>query len=186
MIHGRDHWTIKLPILDPRSTLNAICAWKLASYGPGQAFDDVLLLPEGLIPVGPASGRSLRKAVHELAKLFRREFGYDFVQWSVKETNPRTEAFLWCSESWSFQVPLGAVCFRWREWKDAPAGWSLDWIWMHPFERRHGHLSTAWPFFSKLYGDFHVAPSLSPAMSSFVEKQKVASAPIMVSQGGQR
>jgi hypothetical protein len=66
---------------------------------------------------------------------------------------------------------IGACCFNWVEWQDAPPGYSLDWIWIHPFYRRVGLLSKVWPFFQETYGRFWVQKPHSLAMARFLNKQ---------------
>ena len=65
---------------------------------------------------------------------------------------------------------FGACCFRWREWADAPAGWSLDWVWLHPYFRRRQHLTKAWRQFEQEYGCFHLAKPVSLLMQAFLRK----------------
>lgn len=115
----------------------------------------------------PNSPIAYRKAVYRLAFLFKREFGYDFTQYGYEgqEDDDSAVAFLWGDE-----VAWGACCFRWREWEDCPHGYSLQWIWMHPYMRRQGHLSRAWPFFQKHFGRFWVEYPLSDAMNRFLER----------------
>ena len=124
------------------------------------------------------SDKRIHLMVEKLARYFRREFDYDCVQYSAVESTTRnktTEAFLWSvtglSATGYIQVAIGACCFRWRKWKDAPPGWALQWIWLHPYERNQGRLTRAWPYFRERFGDFHVEPPLSPAMRAFVAKQ---------------
>lgn len=133
------------------------------------------------------SRRSHRVAVRKLAEFFRREFGYDFVQYHEDDLdcNPRDTAYLWIHPeacdyvAWTavgdrrtvFRVPcIGACCFRWREWQNAPHGFALAWIWLHPYWRRHGLLSRQWSAFRAKFGVFDVEGPLSEAMKRFVEK----------------
>jgi hypothetical protein len=108
-----------------------------------------------------------RRAVWRLATYFRREFGYDFVQYGHEghEDDATARAFLWFGRN----VVIGACCFRWREWTDAPAGWAMQWIWLHPYSRSCGYLTRAWPYFRARFGDFHVERPLSRAMAGFLE-----------------
>lgn len=151
------------------------------------AFDSGLLLdmrcpryvhtPFGLYHphiVTTKSGKRIRKAVEQLALYFKREFGYDFVQYSAKETLHQDRAFLW-SDSTPHngrmqEVVYGACCFRWRKYKNHPHGWAMAWCWFHPYERRKGHLSDAWPYFQARFPGFTCEGPFSPAMTGFLLK----------------
>jgi hypothetical protein len=126
-----------------------------------------------LLPVRPQSPLRFRKAVETIAQYFRREFSYDFTQYDATErTDPRDQVFLWvnpCDDPAGVRA-LGAACFRWRRWQDGSAGLALSWLWLHPYCRRQGLLSAAWPYFCERFGDFQVEPPLSPAMEAFLAK----------------
>lgn len=119
-----------------------------------------------------------RKAAEKIAKFFRREFEYDCLQYTANEQDywrrdyTKDKVFIWTTptnyEEYKNTV-IGAAVFRWREWKDAPAGYALAWVWFHPYERNKGHLKKAWPHFKKLFGDFHVEGPLSQAMVGFLK-----------------
>lgn len=119
-----------------------------------------------------------RDAVYKMAQYFRRELHYDFVQYGPEETESELSlvAFLWLAPdvrhlSNDFRVPaVGATCFRWREWQNHPAGWAMDWIWMHPYFRRRGLLSASWLNFRDEFGDFVCEQPISASMKHFLEK----------------
>ena len=122
------------------------------------------------IRVTAKSKKSYRKAVYRLAQFFRREFDYDCVQYGYDgdEDDPTHVAFLWVHPeaiiSKEFKVPcIGACCFRLRQ-----SGYALQWIWIHPYWRRHGLLSEAWSEFITEFGAFDVEPPLSDAMKAFL------------------
>lgn len=120
------------------------------------------------------SPKLFRQAVEQMAYYFRREFGYDFVQYSSEEKDDGHRAYLWVLpetlENGKVKA-VGACCFRWREWEDAPASYALQWIWLHPHERRKGRLTQAWPYFQERFGKFIPEPPLSPAMKRFLLKR---------------
>ncbi|MCK4120398.1 hypothetical protein ACI2UK_27030 [Ralstonia nicotianae] len=132
--------------------------------------------------VGPGAPIVLLRAVEKLARYFKRELGFDFVQFEAAETPGAPdfvpyEAYLFhelardklTENQPAPQRVVGACCFRWREWEGREPGWSLDWVWMHPYFRRRGHLNGAWPSFQKRYGhEFHIAPPLSIEMQAFI------------------
>jgi hypothetical protein len=132
------------------------------------------------VPVTSRSPRALGKAVYRLAQFFRREFRYDFVQYGYegRDADPTHRAFLWphpeagwCGDA--FEVPLvGACCFRWRDdWPGVAPGHALQWVWFHPYHRRQGLLSEAWPAFREQFGNFVTEPPLSAAMKAFLAKR---------------
>lgn len=128
---------------------------------------------EAIWPVVVDSPRHERQRVERFARYFRREFGYDFVQFSACETDDDYVAFLFTERDvFGTPVPFGATCFRWRRWNDAPDGWAMQWIWMHPYYLAQGHLTEAWPLFRGLFGDFHVESPLSRAMEGFMVNAK--------------
>lgn len=117
--------------------------------------------------------KSARLAVDALAKYFRREFNYDFVQYEANEiTDDRDRVYLLTVNRYSHWLGVGSICFRWREWTDAPHRLALSWLWINPFLRRKGIVSLYWDGFRNLYGDFLVEPPLSPAMKAFLAKRK--------------
>jgi len=153
-------------LVDPEYT-DIICPWVRG----GLLGDD----PARVTWKSPAP---LRRAVYRLARYFQREFRYDFVQYGYegREDDPDAVAFLWPhveavpgDDRFSFPV-VGACCFRWRDWSDAPASWAFQWAWLHPYFRRRGLLSGAWPAFRAEFGGFVVEPPLSDAMAAFLRK----------------
>lgn len=129
--------------------------------------------PDDLSCVTTRSPLKLRRAVWQLAHYFRREFRYDVVQYGFegRETDTSARAYLWDLTDRGDEVhhAVGACCFRWRQYSDAPPGWALQWIWLHPFERGRGHLKRAWPYFRARFGDFDVEPPVSLAMAGFLD-----------------
>jgi hypothetical protein len=123
--------------------------------------------------VSVRSPQSYRRAVYRLARYFRREMDYDVVQYGFdgRESDPDHVAFLWVHPEAiglgeGFRVPcVGATCFRLRD-----EGRAMQWVWMHPYFRRRGLLSEAWPEFVREFGDFAVEGPLSAAMKGFLVK----------------
>lgn len=123
--------------------------------------------------ITPASPHVFRRSVWTCARYFRREFGYDSVQYGYegREHDPNSRAFLWFANEHSYRsTVIGACCFRWREFSNIPHCWALQWVWLHPYERREGHLLDYWPYFRARFGDFLPEGPVSPAMLSFLEK----------------
>jgi acetyltransferase ESCO-like protein len=72
------------------------------------------------VPVRASSKRFLRHRLYEIALMFRREGGYDFVQWD--ETSDDGHGYLLIDAEGR---ALGGAVVRWREYKDLPPGWFL-------------------------------------------------------------
>ncbi len=140
--------------------------------------------PSPLLVV-PDSPYRIRRFVETFAKHFRREFAYDFVPFEAAET-PTTlgyipyEAYLFHEVARDLLAPdypvkhrcFGACVFRRVECENAPACWSLQWVWLHPYFRNRGYLSEIWPEFIQKYGSFNVELPLSAAMEKFLEKKR--------------
>lgn len=131
----------------------------------------------------PESKKKLREYVERFARYFKRELQMDFIQFEASETPDTSgyvpyEAYLFHDRAYDVgdedsetkERCLGACCFRWIDWENAPASWSFEWVWIHPFRRGRGILRKAWPDFRRKYGEFHVAPPYSPAMEKFLER----------------
>ena len=134
----------------------------------------------GLSAVVTATSRPvLRRAVECIAYYFRREFSYDFVQYcSLEMEDDGHRAYLWTDPQTlknDKETVIGACCFRWRRWKDVPAdfpaeSYCLQWLWLHPYQRRKGVLSKAWPYFLARFDPFVPEGPHSPAMEAFLRK----------------
>ncbi len=139
------------------------------------------------IVVGPESPLSWRKAVEDLAYYCQNELGFEtgffsanegsdarfqrdrvlvFYRQEIKERQPSPRNPKDFINYYSF---FGAVGVRWRDWGHTPATWSLDWAWVHPYERRRGHLSEAWPFLLRMFPNPHIEHP-SEAMKAFLKK----------------
>lgn len=122
------------------------------------------------------SPRPVRLAVAVLARYFHREFRYDFPLYDVDEpTDARDRVYLLHRENLNTpgggRFGVGAFCFRWRDWTNAPHGLALSWLWLNPFVRNAGILSKLWPTFREVHGDFLTETPLSKAMDSFLKKR---------------
>jgi hypothetical protein len=117
------------------------------------------------------SPRKVRLVVQDFAYYFRREFGYDFVQFAATERdNYKAYLFANPSNEWP-RVWAGACCFRWRDYKDIGSCWSLQWAWLHPYLRRKGIFGAAWDKFRSEMGKFFTEPPYSDAMVAFLRKR---------------
>lgn len=133
--------------------------------------------PRGLYRVKYLEPISLRKAIYQFATYFRREFQYDFVQYSIEpEPNygdKNTWAYLIGEPLYDHRLgSYGACCFRWRDkWTNLEPHWALQWIWIHPYKRNNGLLSKYWPFLEEKFGNFMVEDPLSKAMEYFLKNR---------------
>jgi hypothetical protein len=147
-----------------------------------------LAFPVGLLLVTSKSPKPYKKAVEKIATFFQREMGFDFPQYQAFEYShshrfPRTvmtdadlRSFLWYdtdkfNRGLNQWPSIGACSFRFKRFKDCEA-WVIDWVWIHPYERRHGHLTKTWPFFKAMFGEFGITNPVSPSMRAFWEKMQ--------------
>lgn len=133
---------------------------------PHRKLIDALVRDTDACWVGADAPGWKRKEVYERARLFRREFGYDFLQWSI-EDDPDAIGFLFSD---GIGRIIGACAFR-PQLGNADRPWRLDWIWLCPDARRSGSLRREWQRFRQRFGDFDVEPPLSEAMKAFLIKQ---------------
>ncbi|RKQ90518.1 hypothetical protein C8N24_0323 [Solirubrobacter pauli] len=128
--------------------------------------------PPGLALVLPTSPVGLRRAVQTLTDYASSELHstpgvercYDGNGYHAQAPNPSAEAWLWAIEAWDEKPRAIGVCVMLEH---APSTWALTWAWMHPFERRRGHLTKAWPYLQSRYGAFTVDQP-SAAMQAFL------------------
>ena len=136
---------------------------------------------EDLHEVSLSEPLKYRKAVEKLAYYFRREFGYDFPPYHASSTTD--VVFMWIGEDYDWNgrrsVGYGACAFDYEPCSESTANfkacnedghWFLMWAWFHPYERRKGHLSRAWSYFQKRFGDFGIQYPISKEMENFLGK----------------
>lgn len=154
-------WTIKVPFV-PHSRVNRLnikqIRWDLPSKYYGQ-----------VITVREDSYKPLKVGFQEIARLFRREEGYDFVQYIANENNKNCIGYAVVANHYKGRPLIGGYCFRLREY-DEYKGWALQWCWLHPWIRGNGYTKELWPHFLEKFGDFLVEPPLSHAMNYFLKK----------------
>ncbi len=138
------------------------------------------LMPDDMEQIGNAyrvnanHPLEIRKAVHQYAVYFRREFLYDFVQYSINdgaEDDDFSHPYIWLRPIHpDYMVVIGAC--RFRRPREDENDWIFDWAWFHPYYRNHGLLSSCWSGFEQKYGkNFIVEPPLSPQMKSFLKNR---------------
>jgi hypothetical protein len=131
-----------------------------------------------LMHVTHASPKALREHVQRFAEYFQREMHFNFPQFDASEVPGSRDyvpysAFLFVAEG-RF---IGAGCFRHRPEESSSQPWVLDWIWLHPYVRRQGHLLRAWPELHAQFNPFRLAHPLSSSMESFLRKVRWENAP---------
>lgn len=121
---------------------------------------------------------AIHKAIEQMANYFKREFHFDFLQYSAhadikKCENDITHNYVWIDKNWDGDFIIGIAIFKRMQDANESEEWSLDLVWVHPYYRCRGLLSSTWEAFEHRYGkNFKVAPPLSRAMVGFLKKQK--------------
>jgi hypothetical protein len=128
-----------------------------------------------VIAVRNNSTQELRRAVHTLAVYFKREFSYDFTQFSIG--NDDATAYLFLTPYTSIPEPVGAACFRFRDTKmedeTISPQWWFDWAWFHPYYRGKGILTEFLPIIKKHHPNCLLTYPLSRSMEEFDKKHKL-------------
>ncbi|MCO5101650.1 MAG: hypothetical protein M9885_12300 [Burkholderiaceae bacterium] len=127
-----------------------------------------------LLYLSPTSPSDQRQALELMARYFKNEFRYDWMQYCAEEHDDDCAGVLMCEKALDLVKDfehhpnrvVGGACFR----KKDSGGYVLDWIWLHPFARNRKKLKRLWPIFKGRYGDFTFAEPLSAHMAYFVKK----------------
>lgn len=137
---------------------------------PSRAWRHAVEIDPDAIWVGANSPDWMHVAITRRAKAFKREFSYDFVQWSdASYANPDAEAFAFLDEKCRM---IGGCAFRLGGGTNGRN--KLDWIWFCPSARRQGHLTRAWPRLIDRMGEFDLEPPVSEAMQAFIATMRSA------------
>lgn len=116
----------------------------------------------------PAATYELRKVVAEVGLQFKRESGYDLAPFDPSD--PGVEGVLFASRKFkaTFAIAAGAAGFS--RFGDV---WSMDWVWVHPYERGTGLFRRAWGELEQVYGLFHVDGPYSASLSAFFRAEEI-------------
>lgn len=127
--------------------------------------------PEGE-HVGYQSARWKNEEMYARARMFKREFGYDFTAWDITGNDLFAHGYLFNDDTGTFGHGsiAGACHIRWQEYRNVPAGWEMVWVWIAPRARRKGILSRRWPNLAQRFGKFRLSTPLSEAMTEFAMK----------------
>jgi len=136
----------------------------------GEGFEDVEMVQDHFL-----SPKTLKKATLKIATYFRREFGYDCIQYDINYQYLRQFAYLYfktypADNGRKIYYAIGASYFHWQEWENYPHCYQLEWVWFHPYWRRKGLLNASWIFFMQKHGNFFVANPRSKGMELFLKK----------------
>jgi hypothetical protein len=158
---GRYH-DITCPVVDERALSNNA---DVTHDHPHQPHDS----KAGAVLITAPSPLSLRNRVETLARYFRREFGYDFVNYLADERDPDCEAWLWTTRAEGRIYATGHAVFWKIAFADRPAPeWEMGSVWQHPYFRGHGRFSAIWSHWAQSYGAFWISHPWSPAMQAFM------------------
>ena len=124
-----------------------------------------------LLPVLPTSLKRLRSHVERFARYYLRELGAGGVMFEISESPMSLgfvpyKAFLLIAQD-RF---IGSACFSHREDQDLLTPWLCQWLWIHPYFRRHGVLTHTWPELKRQVGPFRLGKPLSSHMQAFIAK----------------
>lgn len=159
-----DRYTIKLP---EYSGWESYCFEDSDKFGHPPGVSSVL--------TNKSTKRQRAPAV-VLATYFKREFGYDFIQYEINPSEDHEEdrAYLWSMDDYrdgkEISKYFGCLSVRWREWSNHEPGYALSWVWFHPYQRGRGHLTRMWPWFIKRFPGCSVEHPISPAMLGFLNQ----------------
>jgi RimJ/RimL family protein N-acetyltransferase len=122
----------------------------------------------------------LRLAAEDLARCFKREMKYDFPPYTAREAEYATRDIsqdrvlgFHCDIDVGlrgYYHLIGAVGVRRERPPNAPAHWCISWAWIHPFVRRQGILTAAWPHILQRFPEPEIDFPISPAMQAFLRK----------------
>ena len=142
---------------------------------------------QGLIEINKSSPIQLLDSLEQFAKYFKREQGYNFVQFDAKDINDPNSPFLGflfaesglnqMTEEHGNYTPsllVGGGCFRYETLANNETRAKLDWIWLHPYNRNSGNLSRYWPQIKSLANDskgFLLELPVSKPMRTFLKKK---------------
>lgn len=174
-VNRGDQLLIDAPAERPcRYDIEAPSAWYGWDFARAVAQEAGIPVPPGDVAILiDRSPLLLRRAAEQFALYLKRQFRYDFLQYSAK--NPCGVVFLWSEgETDSLRKAVGAAHFVSRTHSSGVAVWWLSWVWFHPFVRRKGYLKDIWPYFRARFGRFGVDAPLSKEMEAFLAGQNCA------------
>ncbi|MEV6527227.1 hypothetical protein AB0M43_35380 [Longispora sp. NPDC051575] len=115
-----------------------------------------------------ADAYELRQVVAEIGMQFKRELRFDLPPFDPDD--PRRDGVLILSRRFTatFAIAAGAA-----EFVEDDGGWTMTWIWLHPYERGGELIERAWEELEGRYGEFRIDGPFSPAMRAFLARQQI-------------
>lgn len=136
---------------------------------------------KNILFIDAESPRELKDGLEKIALYFKRESLFDCVQYKSKlhinSVENETIGLIFYDVAIDEttdahrDIPLrilGGGCFKKVSQQKV---WCLDWIWLHPYERRKGLLSTHWEDVEERFGKVIFSKPLSKAMEAFITKK---------------
>ncbi|MEZ8158056.1 MULTISPECIES: hypothetical protein [Vibrio] len=130
----------------------------------------------GIIKVTPSSPQDERDALEQFARYFKQEKRYIGIQYEANSHTSNTIGFLFTENAMDiedeeyFQQGMPTRCSGGCTFQIVDDVWVLCWIWLHPFYREQGVLSTHWNTFVSDMGNFSIESPISNSMEHFLKK----------------
>lgn len=139
------------------------------------------------------SPMAYRRAIELMATYFQREGGWDAAPFDAKEFSYHYKAYPFYRndyfprrDGYANEI-FGAACFRYHYFRGQKEKnyWTLQWAWLHPYFRRHGYLTKAWPKFVQEFGPSFIPETpYSKGMKDFMFKNATAEQKQILLGGG--
>lgn len=108
------------------------------------------------------SPQPIRRRLANISRVFKREFGADLTMYS--EVDDPGDGYLIADADGR---ALSGLVVRWIEYSNAPAQWTLSWVWIVPNHRRFGLLKSAWIMVRDKYPGIDPDPPFSKGAARF-------------------
>ena len=126
-----------------------------------------------LFEVSSSDPMRYRMAARKIGYFFYNELHHDTPPY-LPRRQPDDIMFMWIDTDYTLRkkaIAYGVCGFSPLTNHENKDGWELSWAWFHPYERRRGHLSNAWPYFLERFGLFSVQTPWSVGMQEFLKKR---------------
>ncbi|MBD1388643.1 hypothetical protein IC617_04305 [Neiella sp. HB171785] len=123
--------------------------------------------------VDPESSKSCRDSLELMATYFRRECKYDHLQYESSCHHQKFTGVLFFEKAMDLVKEIDHYPNRvigGAGFLEQSGGYTLDWIWIHPFSRNRGNLRKHWPKLKEKFGEFNLSHPISAQMARFLEK----------------
>lgn len=121
------------------------------------------------LEVTPASRKRVRSHLEGLARMFRRECGFDFPPYTADdETDEPARHFMLVAPDGR---PIGGSSAQLRDCDDeidaSGSIWLMTWMFVIPSERRKGHMARTWDMMRGIIPDILPEPPFTTASATF-------------------